>query len=89
MVLWSYGAHGCQRHQCIMCKRNRLNEVVQYKIVCSWSLLLLHNSIVGSVLWVNLEWDALHRSSYYLIEDALCYYINYIYMFDRHCVELY
>ena len=39
------------------CKHNQLNEVVQYKTVCSWSLLLLHNTVggvctVGGVLWV-------------------------------------
>ena len=35
-----------------MHKHNQFNEVVQYKTVCSWSLLLLHNTI-GSVLWAG------------------------------------
>ena len=34
------------------CKHSQLTEVVQYKTACSWSLLLLYNT-VGSVLWVD------------------------------------
>ena len=33
-------------------QRDQLNEITQYKTVCSWSLLLLHNPI-GSVLWAD------------------------------------
>ena len=38
--------------QCATCKCNWLNEVTQYKTLCSWSLLLLHNT-VGGVLWAG------------------------------------
>ena len=44
----------------MMSTRNRLSAVVQYKTVCSWSLLLLHNTVVGvlraGVLWAGVLW---------------------------------
>ena len=46
------GVHSHQRRQHATHKCNRLNEVVQCKTACSWSLLLLHNT-VGGVLWAG------------------------------------
>ena len=45
-------------------RANMYNEVVKYKTVCSWSLLLLHNT-VGGVLWAGetRARDALHLFS--------------------------
>ena len=63
-ILVPAGAHGRQRRHRTTCKRNQLNAVVQYKTVCSWSLLLLHNT-VGGVLWageMRAEQDGLHHS---------------------------
>ena len=59
-ILVPWGPTAVNDRLCTKCKRNRLIEVVQYKTACSWSLLLLHNT-VGGVLWVKKrECDALH-----------------------------
>ena len=42
------GAQGRQLRQRTIHKHNQLNEVVQYKTACSWSLLLLHNTVGGA-----------------------------------------
>ena len=59
------------------CKRNLLNEVAQYKTVCSWSLLLLHNT-VGGVLWADEKRtrDALQLSSYTVLSVIYAKYAS-------------
>ena len=50
--------------KCAMLKCNQLNEVVQHKTACSWSLLLLHKTIAVYCGRVKHDMDALHLSSY-------------------------
>ena len=62
-------AHSHQWCQCTMHKWNPLNESTQYKTVCSWSLLLLHNT-VGSICTVggrNAGQNAARMSSIFLV----------------------
>ena len=55
------GVHSHQRRQHATHKCNRLNEVVQCKTACSWSLLLLHDTVggVGHYFCCTIPWAVL------------------------------